>query len=169
MSVCTNCNSQQPDGAAFCDECGTKLATVAPTPVPPAAPPMQSTPTAIATTCPICNAQVMPGEIFCNNCGANLSSAVSIPAPQSPAYATSPPRAAPAMAGTLTCQNCRAQLDPGSRFCDMCGAPVGVGLPSTPPPGPQPAYTPPSGPQPGYPGIQSYLIMTAGLCETLHN
>ncbi|MBU0703559.1 MAG: zinc-ribbon domain-containing protein, partial [Chloroflexi bacterium] len=25
MAACPNCGSQQPDGAAFCDECGAKL------------------------------------------------------------------------------------------------------------------------------------------------
>ncbi|RLC79512.1 MAG: hypothetical protein DRJ03_23355, partial [Chloroflexi bacterium] len=27
MPACPNCGSQQPDGAAFCDECGAKLAS----------------------------------------------------------------------------------------------------------------------------------------------
>jgi hypothetical protein len=133
MPACPNCGSQQPDGAAFCDECGAKLETMAPAAMPP--PRMPPTPTAVATTCPVCGASVAAGEAFCDNCGAALGRAAPAPAP---APAAEPPLAAP-----QTCRSCGARLEPGSNFCDMCGA--AVERPAPPPvaaPSPPPAQAP---------------------------
>jgi hypothetical protein len=157
MPACPNCGSQQPDGAAFCDECGAKLGEVAPAPAPP--PPVPPTPTALATTCSVCGASVAAGESFCDNCGAALGQAAPVPAP--------------APAAPLTCPSCGARLEPGSNFCDMCGGAVGGDAsqvqaapapaspapasqppPSAPPspvspaPAPQPAPSAPSAPPP---------------------
>ncbi|MFQ6101535.1 MAG: zinc-ribbon domain-containing protein [Anaerolineae bacterium] len=175
MPVCPSCGSQQPDGAAFCDDCGAKLGGAASAAVPPAAAPPQPAPTALATTCPICGAQVTPGEAFCDNCGAALGQAT--PAPAQPAAAPTPPppmaAPAPAPAAALICANCGAQLEPGSRFCDMCGAPVSAAAPQPPPPAPAstPPPTPaqptptspmPAAPTPAYPtpaAIQGRLVV----------
>jgi len=149
MPVCPNCGSQQPEGAAFCDSCGASLGGVAPTPLPAAAP-AQPTPTAMATTCPVCGAPVTPGEAFCDNCGAALGVGAPAPAPQ--AAAPGPPSMvagpAPAAAGVLICPNCGAQLEPGSNFCDMCGAPVSTAAPSPPSPVPTPSSPPVAAPTP---------------------
>jgi len=146
MPVCPNCGSQQPDGAAFCDECGAALGDLAPAP-PPAAP-SQPAPTAVVTNCPVCGATVTPGEPFCDNCGAALQPA----APAPPAGPPPPPApAGPAPAGALVCSNCGAQLEPGSNFCDMCGAPVGAPPPvepAAPPPPAEPVAAPPPEPMP---------------------
>lgn len=155
MPTCPNCGSQQPDGAAFCDECGAALGGVAPAVSMPAAAPVQpapAPPAAAGTVCPACGASTMPGEAFCENCGASLSQAVGAPVPTpvpsavppSPAMPAPTPAAAP-VAGPLTCSNCGAQLEPGSAFCDMCGTPVGApAAPAQyPPPTAVPPYTPP--------------------------
>ena len=168
MPVCPNCSSQQPDGAAFCDSCGAALGGVAPAVMPPAAVPMQPTPTAVVTTCPVCGAPVMPGEAFCDSCGATLGPVVPVslppqaaaPAPLSPAVAP-----APAPDGVLTCPNCGAQLEPGSKFCDMCGTPVSAVAPPVSPPtpiSPVPIPPVPPTPVPGYPavaGVQGRLVV----------
>lgn len=142
MAICMNCGAQQPDGAAFCDECGAKLGETIPTPSPAAMP--QQTPTAVATTCPGCRAPVIPGEAFCDNCGAALGHAAPAPPPQPSPPA--PPRAATVPApqvSALTCSNCGAQLEPGSNFCDMCGSQVSAPIQETAPPPPAPAPVPP--------------------------
>jgi hypothetical protein len=135
MPICPNCGSQQPDGAAFCDDCGAKLESVAPAAMPAAAPPPPAapTPTAWATTCPVCGASVAAGESFCDNCGAALGQ----PAPAA-APAPSAPAAAPAPAAPLVCPTCGAPLEAGSRFCDMCGASIDVPAPQAPMPAPAP-------------------------------
>lgn len=115
MAICPNCASQQPDGAAFCDECGAEMENV----VAPAA----------AIVCPACGASVAPGDAFCEHCGATLN--VAAPA--------LPQAAAPALP-MLVCSNCGVQLEPDSSFCDMCGAPVNKAPSATP--APAPASTP---------------------------
>ena len=163
MSVCPNCNTQQPDGVAFCDNCGAKLAEIA----PQAAAPRGTGTAAMTATCSICGASVAPGVGFCDGCGAALGQ----PAPAAPPQAAAPGayaaattpamRSAPAAAGRAACPQCGAPLEPGSLFCDMCGASLGATPahvpqpPTTPPPmtAPQQPYIPPPvvGPQPPYP------------------
>lgn len=61
MKLCPNCNSQVPDAASFCTNCGASLNEM--------------------TTCPGCGKMVMSGTKFCMYCGARLS---GTPQPQSP-------------------------------------------------------------------------------------
>jgi hypothetical protein len=163
MPACPNCGSQQPDGAAFCDECGAKLGEVAPVAAPP--PPVPPTPTALATTCSVCGASVAAGESFCDNCGAALGQV----APAAPAPAAAP-------AALPTCPSCGAQLEPGSNFCDMCGATVGAPAAAPPPapapvpaaPAPQPPSAPPIAAVPGrlvIQGTNATLPFPAGKTE----
>ena len=153
MPVCPNCGSQQPDGAAFCDDCGARLEEIAPAP-PPAAALAQPTPTALATHCPVCGTPVTPGEAFCDNCGAALGQVGPVPPP----------------AAALTCSNCGAHLEPGSLFCDMCGARLSAATPPAPPAVPRPASPSASAqptvvtsaPRPAYPAgaaIQGRLVV----------
>ncbi|MCP4542055.1 MAG: zinc-ribbon domain-containing protein [Chloroflexi bacterium] len=140
MPVCTNCGSQQPDGAAFCDECGAKLEK---TIMPPVVAIPQHTPTAVNTACSVCGTSVIPGEAFCDNCGAALEyDAVPIPQaqPAGPDPSIAPTVLASAQADVQTCTDCGAQLDSGSNFCDMCGAPANT---TTPAPIPEPSSVPP--------------------------
>ena len=70
MSVRCSQGHDNPDGSAFCDECGEPLAAPAPGLATgfPAAPPMGAT-----QTCPSCGSSNPAGEAFCSNCGANLN------------------------------------------------------------------------------------------------
>ncbi len=134
MPLCQNCASQQPDGAAFCDECGAKLEDTPPTAAPPVPPASQQAPTVVAgmVICPVCGTRVTAGESFCDNCGAALGRPAGSP---TQAAVPEPP------AG-LACSRCGAQLEPGSNFCDMCGAPVRPAVPASAPT--SPASTTPS-------------------------
>ena len=168
MPICVNCGSSQPEGAAFCDECGAKLPES-----PPMAgtPPLQSPappppPTQVALKCPSCGAPVIAGEAFCGNCGAALEEFSTppqasqppqptlqpqpVPEPSLPPTMVTPPAAPEQPTGGLTCPNCGATLEPGSLYCDMCGAPV-QSQPATDgaQPQSQPSWSPP--PMPSQP------------------
>lgn len=106
MSVRCSLGHENPDGSAFCDECGEPLGGAAPvaTTPPPAAD--TSAPAAAAGTqvCPSCGATNPAGEAFCSNCGVSLQgapAAVDNVAPPPPASVTPPPPppAAPATSG----------------------------------------------------------------------
>ncbi len=89
MSVRCSQGHENPDGSAFCDECGEPLAAPAPSfsaPIP-AAPPVSA-----SVTCPNCNSPNPPGESFCSNCGAPLNA----PAPAQPVVAAAPAASAAA-------------------------------------------------------------------------
>ena len=92
MNTCTSCGAQNEPGAAFCDQCGTKLAAAPSSPAlgaAPVQPPVQlaytsaamppAMPQAVAqpaaapgTICPSCGGIVTPFEAFCEHCGAKL-------------------------------------------------------------------------------------------------
>ena len=113
---CTVCNSENLEGAAYCEDCGSKLAVVQTTPAPssvspvsvsrpaPAvAVPMPSAPSATVTIlCGSCGATNLDTEAYCVDCSANLGDE----APAPPASA-SPPAVAPLVA---------ASLPPGARL-----------------------------------------------------
>ena len=52
MANCAHCSAELPDGAKFCQECGTPAA---------------------ARTCPACGAITVAGGRFCNECGHALA------------------------------------------------------------------------------------------------
>jgi len=133
--ICPQCGAQQPDGAAFCDQCGAALGGLAPgqppVPSPAAVPPQPSV--AGPTVCPNCGAPVIPGEAFCNNCGAPLSAVAPGVGAQVPPSVPPPPVSVPPSpvpgAGAPVCPQCGAPVEPGSAFCDMCGAPLTAAAP----------------------------------------
>jgi hypothetical protein len=96
MTIKCSLGHENPDGSAFCDECGEPLAAAAP--VATAAPAPAPTPAAPAPApagsqaCPSCGAINPAGEAFCSNCGSMLGA----PAPA----ATAAPAAAPAAPAT---------------------------------------------------------------------
>jgi hypothetical protein len=97
MTVQCSLGHENPDGSAFCDECGEPLSGVAPVAVS-AAP--QSAPTVAAVpagseACPSCGALNPAGESFCSNCGSMLGATAAATAAAAPAAA--PVAAAPVM------------------------------------------------------------------------
>ncbi|GCE11022.1 FHA domain-containing protein [Tengunoibacter tsumagoiensis] len=100
MSVRCSLGHENPDGSAFCDECGEPLTAAEPAAVAPAQPAAAAAPVAGngTQTCPSCGAVNPAGEAFCSNCGVSLLGA---PAPVAVAPAPAPvqpaaPAAAPA-------------------------------------------------------------------------
>jgi hypothetical protein len=75
MTVRCSLGHENPDGSAFCDECGEPLTGAAPdasaAPQAPASAP--AAPAATGTQiCPSCGATNPAGEAFCSNCGVSL-------------------------------------------------------------------------------------------------
>ncbi len=89
MTVMCSLGHENPDGSAFCDECGEPLSGASPVAVAaapqPAAPPVTAAPSG-SVACPSCGALNPAGEAFCSNCGSMLTA---------PAVATAAPAAAP--------------------------------------------------------------------------
>lgn len=118
MSVRCSQGHENPDGSAFCDECGEPLNASAPSeaaaptqaapPPPPvqpaqpvqAAPEDQSAPAAPVSggqICPSCGATNPAGEAFCSNCGVSLLGApAQAQAPQQPPMTPEPDATQPA-------------------------------------------------------------------------
>src|SRR5260370_23770068 len=65
--TCPNCRAETPEGARFCQTCGSRL----------------------ATACPRCGTELPAGARFCHNCGAALVAAGAATAP-APARAQMP-------------------------------------------------------------------------------
>lgn len=110
MTIKCSLGHENPDGSAFCDECGEPLSsapsaaanTQAPTAVAP--PPAQ----AGTQTCPSCGAANPAGEAFCSNCGVSLMGA---PAPVNVAPTpTPPPVQAPAAVASTAAPALQARL-----------------------------------------------------------
>ena len=79
MTVYCSLHHENPDGSAFCDECGEPLAGAHRTRCLGCCTRCRPAPAATGTqTCPSCGAQNPAGEAFCSNCGANMLGA---PAP----------------------------------------------------------------------------------------
>ncbi len=93
MSVRCSLGHENPDGSAFCDECGEPLNTAAPdaTAAPAQAPAPTAAPADAGTQiCPSCGASNPAGEAFCSNCGNSLLGAPAA-APAAPAPVAPPP------------------------------------------------------------------------------
>ncbi|HEV2656042.1 MAG TPA: FHA domain-containing protein [Ktedonobacteraceae bacterium] len=96
MSVKCSLGHDNPDGSAFCDECGEPLNASAP--VATAAPAQAPVDTSAAAPageqiCPSCGASNPAGEAFCSNCGNSLLGAPA-QAPAAPDPVAAPPIAA---------------------------------------------------------------------------
>ncbi|HEX7736214.1 MAG TPA: FHA domain-containing protein [Ktedonobacteraceae bacterium] len=91
MSIQCSLGHDNPDGSAFCDECGEPLAASAPvaTSAPAPAPVASAPAPAGSQACPSCGSLNAAGESFCSNCGSTLGA----PAP-APAVAVAAPVAA---------------------------------------------------------------------------
>ncbi|HLG75913.1 MAG TPA: FHA domain-containing protein [Ktedonobacteraceae bacterium] len=106
MSVQCSLGHENPDGSAFCDECGEPLNTAAPVAVAAPAATSAAAPAAAPAgtqVCPSCGAVNPEGEAFCSNCGVSLLGAPApaagvapTPAPAAAAAPVAAPAAAPA-------------------------------------------------------------------------
>ena len=99
MPVYCSLHHENPDGSAFCDECGEPLAGATPVAVAPAAsvppaPAPAAAPVAGGQACPTCGTIHHPGEAFCSNCGVSLLGAPA-PAAAMPVTPAPAPPAAP--------------------------------------------------------------------------
>src|SRR5215472_14896803 len=97
MTIQCSLGHENPDGSAFCDECGEPLSGAAPVAV--AAAPQPATAVAPAPAgsevCPSCGSLNPAGESFCSNCGAMLGTAA--PAATAPDATAQPVAPAPVM------------------------------------------------------------------------
>lgn len=117
MTIQCSLGHDNPDGSAFCDECGEPLASAAPAasavPAMPVnvAPPSAPAP-AGSQSCPSCGSINAAGEAFCSNCGSMLGA----PAPAAngaPASGVSsqPPVAAPTLTARLVVEADNQEFD----------------------------------------------------------
>jgi hypothetical protein len=116
MTIQCSLGHDNPDGSAFCDECGEPLSSAVPAPVsavPPVAP-VASTPVAAGSeTCPSCGSINPAGEAFCSNCGSMLGA----PAPAAvtggaaPASVAATPVAIPALTARLVVEADHQEFD----------------------------------------------------------
>jgi hypothetical protein len=91
MTIRCSLGHENPDGSAFCDECGEPLQTAAP--VATAAPDTTAGGTVV---CPQCGTVSPAGEAFCSNCGSMLSGTAAPTDTAAPGVSAAPAAAAPA-------------------------------------------------------------------------
>ena len=106
---CNVCGSENLEGSAYCEDCGTKLSAA------PAAP--------MATPAPI------PAPIAAPVAAPIPAMPVPEPAPAVPAMPTIPAPVAAPQQGSQ-CAACGAVNTPGAAFCDDCGASLTAAAPS---------------------------------------
>jgi hypothetical protein len=81
MTVKCSLGHDNPDGSAFCDECGEPLSSAAPTQgaANAVAAPVSAPAGSGTQICPSCGAANPAGEAFCSNCGVSLLGAAAAP------------------------------------------------------------------------------------------
>ncbi|HLI09314.1 MAG TPA: FHA domain-containing protein [Ktedonobacteraceae bacterium] len=128
MTVRCSLGHENPEGAAFCDECGEPLTNVAPAADNFAAPTIAAPATNQAQgqgeACPSCGAINPPGEAFCSNCGASLLGAPAQVAAPAPAVAPAPEAAPVAVAAAPTAPsalNARLIVENDNQEFDLSG------------------------------------------------
>ena len=121
MTVRCSLGHENPDGSAFCDECGEPLSGAVPVAVATAPQPAPSVAAAPAGSevCPSCGAINPAGEAFCSNCGSMLGAAAATSAP---AQAVSPaPAAAPVMSSAPAALNAKIIVESDNQEFDLSG------------------------------------------------
>jgi hypothetical protein len=127
MSVKCSLGHDNPDGSAFCDECGEPLSSSAPTqiatpdPIAATAPASTSAGTQI---CPSCGAANPAGESFCSNCGVSLLDSQPAPvaafaAPTAPSEPATP--LAPAASNGSNALHARLIVEANNQEFDLSG------------------------------------------------
>jgi hypothetical protein len=112
MTVKCSLGHDNPDGSAFCDECGEPLSGVTSAPAVVAATPMGAADT---HPCPACGALNAAGEAFCSNCGAPLQGTPASAAP------TMAPAAEQVMAPTPAGLHARLLVEADNQEFDLSG------------------------------------------------
>lgn len=110
MTIKCSLGHENPDGSAFCDECGEPLASAAPvaTAAPAAPTPAAAAPApAGSQVCPSCGSINAAGEAFCSNCGSMLGA----PAPAAPTAAPAPAAAPTALTARLIVEADNQEFD----------------------------------------------------------
>ncbi|HTK11844.1 MAG TPA: FHA domain-containing protein [Ktedonobacteraceae bacterium] len=100
MTVKCSLGHDNPDGSAFCDECGEPL-SAAPAQsavASPAAPAASVAASGGTQICSSCGAANPAGEAFCSNCGVSLVGAAAAPAAS---FTPPPPPSEPAQAAPV--------------------------------------------------------------------
>jgi len=130
MPVYCSLHHENPDGSAFCDECGEPLSAATPAAAAPAvsvatapAPAPAPAPMAGGVACPSCGSINAPGEAFCSNCGVSLMGAPNAAAsPSSPVIAAPPDvSAAPAPAPAPAALSARLIVEADNQEFDISG------------------------------------------------
>jgi FHA domain/Double zinc ribbon len=121
MTVQCSLGHENPDGSAFCDECGEPLSGATPVAVsvaPQPAPSVASAPVG-SEVCPSCGSLNPAGESFCSNCGAMLGTTAA--ATVVPDVTASPVAAAPVMSSAPSALSARLIVEADNQEFDLSG------------------------------------------------
>ena len=121
MTVQCSLGHENPDGSAFCDECGEPLSGATPVAVsaaPQPAPQVASAPVG-SEVCPSCGSLNPAGEAFCSNCGAMLGTTDA--ANVAPAVTAQPPVATPVMSSAPAALSARLIVEADNQEFDLSG------------------------------------------------
>jgi FHA domain/Double zinc ribbon len=121
MTVQCSLGHENPDGSAFCDECGEPLSGAAPVAVaaaPQPAPSVASAPVG-SEVCPSCGSLNPAGESFCSNCGAMLGAAAADNV--APAVTAPSVTAAPVMSSAPAALSARLIVEADNQEFDLSG------------------------------------------------
>jgi hypothetical protein len=128
MAVYCTLHHENPDGSAFCDECGEPLAGATPDPAAAAA---MSAPAPVAASntqiCSSCGTENPAGEAFCSNCGVSMLGApaaspapAAAPAPE-PVLSPAPEPAAAVAAAPSAALTARLIVEADNQEFDLSG------------------------------------------------
>ncbi|HET8842043.1 MAG TPA: FHA domain-containing protein [Ktedonobacteraceae bacterium] len=125
MTIRCSLGHENPDGSAFCDECGEPLASAAPVataaPAPATAAPAPAP--AGSQACPSCGSINAAGEAFCSNCGSMLGAPAPDVVSSAPAAVPAAPvaTAAPALTARLVVEADNQEFDLSGKDNIMIG------------------------------------------------
>ena len=121
MTVQCSLGHENPDGSAFCDECGEPLSGAVPVAVsaaPQPAPSVAAAPVG-SEVCPSCGSLNPAGESFCSNCGAMLGATAAASA--APDETATPVVAAPVMSSAPAALSARLIVEADNQEFDLSG------------------------------------------------
>lgn len=124
MTVRCSLGHENPDGSAFCDECGEPLAgavPVATAAAPSAAPATQAEASAGTQVCSSCGSVNPAGEAFCSNCGSMLGEPAATAAPAPATVEPSAPAVAPTAPAVPAALNARLIVEADNQEFDLSG------------------------------------------------